>query len=148
MNFRVGGRFPAACTSSGKAMLAALSDATVRERVGAGPLPRLTRHALPSVAALLRQLDTVRRQGYAVDDEETAEGMQCFGAAIRGARDDVRAAVAVSVIKAGLAPRRRAALVEAIGRLAAAVSAELGAAPASPVTRPTPAAPRRGAARG
>jgi DNA-binding IclR family transcriptional regulator len=141
VNFRVGGRFPAACTSSGKAMLAALPDAAVRERLGAGPLPRLTRHGLPSTAALLRQLDAVRRQGHAVDDEETAEGMQCFGAAIRGPRGDgALAAVAVSVIKAGLAPRRRTELVDAIRRLAEAIAVELGAGP-----RP---APGRAAARG
>ena len=137
VNFRVGGRFPAACTSSGKAMLAALPDAAVRERIGAGPLPRLTRHGPASAAALLRQLEDVRRQGHAVDDEETAEGMQCFGAAIRGARGtDALAAVAVSVIKAGLAPRRRTELVDAIRRLADAIAVELGAAPP-----PRPGAP-------
>jgi DNA-binding IclR family transcriptional regulator len=142
VNFRVGGRFPAACTSSGKAMLAALPDAAVRERVGAGPLPRLTRHGPPSVAALLRQFDGVRRQGVAVDDEETAEGMQCFGAAIRGPRgDDARAAVAVSVIKAGLTPRRRTELVDAIRRLADAVAVELGAEPEA-------VSPRRATPRG
>ncbi|MCA3178371.1 MAG: IclR family transcriptional regulator [Burkholderiaceae bacterium] len=143
VNFRVGGRFPAACTSSGKAMLAALPDAAVRERVGAGPLPRLTRHGLPSVAALLRQLDGVRRQGVAIDDEETAEGMQCFGAAIRGPRgDDAMAAVAVSVIKAGLTPRRRTELVDAIRRLADAVAVELGAGPEAAPTRRTAAGGR------
>jgi DNA-binding IclR family transcriptional regulator len=130
VNFRVGGRFPAACTSSGKAMLAALTDAAVRERIGTGPLPRLTRHGPPSAAALLRQLDAVRRQGLAIDDEETAEGMQCFGAAIRGPRGtDALAAVAVSVIKAGLTTRRRAELLDAIRRLADAIAVELGAAP-------------------
>jgi DNA-binding IclR family transcriptional regulator len=143
VNFRVGGRFPAACTSSGKAMLAALPDAAVRERVGAGPLPRLTRHGPPSVAALLRQFDGVRRQGVAIDDEETAEGMQCFGAAIRGPRgDDAMAAVAVSVIKAGLTPRRRTELVEAIRRLADAVAVELGAEPEAVPARRTAAGGR------
>ena len=143
VNFRVGGRFPAACTSSGKAMLAALPDAAVRERVGAGPLPRLTRHGPPSVAALLRQFDGVRRQGVAIDDEETAEGMQCFGAAIRGPRgDDAMAAVAVSVIKAGLTPRRRTELVDAIRRLADAVAVELGAGPEAAPTRRTAAGGR------
>ncbi|HYF57640.1 MAG TPA: IclR family transcriptional regulator [Burkholderiaceae bacterium] len=127
VNFRVGGRFPAACTSSGKAMLATLPDAAVRERLGAGPLPRLTRHGVPSVAALLRQLEGVRRDGWALDDEETAEGMQCFGAAVLGPRHgDVRAAVAVSVIKAGLVPRRRTALAEAIRALARRMSDEIG----------------------
>jgi len=133
VNFRVGGRFPAACTSSGKAMLAGLPDEVVRERLGPAGLRRLTRHGPSSVPALLRQLDTIRRQGHAVDDEETAEGMQCFGASVYGARGPQPvAAVAVSVIKAGLTARRRTELVAAIQRLAAALSGELGAAAPPP----------------
>ena len=130
VNFRVGGRFPAACTSSGKAMLASLPDPVVRERLGPGPLRRLTRHGLAGLPALTRQLQSCRREGYAVDDEETAEGMQCFGAAIRAARaTEASAAVAVSVIKAGLTQQRRAELIAGVRQLAARISAELGAPP-------------------
>lgn len=128
VNFRVGGRFPAACTSSGKAMLATLDAGAVRDRLGEAPLPRLTRNGVTALPALLKQLEAARRQGWAVDDEETAEGMQCFGAPVFDARGGpAGAAVAVSVIKAGLTPKRRAELTGAIVRLAAQVSIELGA---------------------
>lgn len=128
VNFRVGGRFPAACTSSGKAMLATLDDDAVRERLGDAPLPRLTRNGVATLPALRRQLDAARRHGWAVDDEETAEGMQCFGAPVFDARGgSAGAAVAVSVIKAGLSAKRRAELTDAIVWLAARVSIELGA---------------------
>lgn len=132
VNFRVGGRFPASCTSSGKAMLGTLADARVRELMPAGPLPRLTRHSVGSNGALLKQLARARRDGYAVDDEETAEGMCCFGAPVFAARrGEAAAAVAVSVIKAGLTTKRRAEVVAAIRELARAMSSELGgAAPA------------------
>jgi IclR family transcriptional regulator, blcABC operon repressor len=127
VNFRVGGRFPAAITSSGKAMLASLDDDAVRRRVGelAGTGP--TRHSVASTAALLRQLADFRRLGWATDDEETAEGMQCFGAAVFGAREaEPVAAVAVSVIKAQLTPPRREELVAAIRALGRAITDELG----------------------
>ncbi len=128
VNFRVGGRFPAACTSSGKALLATLADQRVRELLAGHPLPRLTRHSLASLAALLRQLDRVRGQGYAVDDEEVAEGMHCFGAPVFAAgRTDAVAAVAVSLIKASTSARRRDEVVSAIRELAARVSQRLGA---------------------
>ncbi len=127
VNFRVGGRFPAACTSSGKAMLASMSDERVRTLLGAGPLPRLTRRSVATLPALLRQLAAARAQGYALDDEETAEGMQCFGAPIHAARQpQALAAVAVSVIKAGLTARRRDEIVRAITGLAREISAALG----------------------
>ncbi len=134
VNFRVGGRFPAACTSSGKAMLASLSDERVRELLGKLPMPRLTRRSVSTVPALLRQLQSARAQGYAIDDEETAEGMQCFGAPIYGARQsEAAAAVAVSVIKAGLTARRRDEIVRAITGLARELSGALGGAAPPPV---------------
>jgi DNA-binding IclR family transcriptional regulator len=127
VNFRVGGRFPACCTSSGKAMLASLTDAQVREILGDGPLPRLTRHGIETLDALQEQLVRARARGYAVDDEETAEGMQCFGAPIHAARQsNAVAAVAVSLIKAGLTPQRRDAIVTAITELARRISTTLG----------------------
>ncbi len=127
VNFRVGGRFPASCTSSGKVMLATLSADGVRERFGRAPLPRLTRHSVGSVTTLLRQLAQVRAQGYAIDDEETAEGMHCFGAPVFAAgRKEAVAAVAVSLIKASTSARRHDEVVAAIRELAVRVSQRLG----------------------
>ena len=144
VNFRVGGRFPAVCTSSGKAMLASLDDKAVTLALGNGPLPRLTRHGIASFASLRRQLADIRRDGHAIDDEETAEGMQCFGAPVFGARGAASvAAVAVSVIKAGLTAKRRAELVQGIRQLAANISTELGAPPpATMAERSHPTTPK------
>ena len=140
VNFRVGGRFPAASTSSGKAMLSSLPEAQVRALFGEQPLARLTRHGVASVGALLRQLGQARRRGYAVDDEETAQGMQCFGAPVFGARQpQAIAAVAVSLIKAGLSKPRRDEIVDAITGLARAISADLGGSP--PPVSPSPMSP-------
>ena len=131
INFRVGGRLPAAIASSGKAMLASLTDPQIRERLTGHPFERVTRHSVASMAALLRQLRTVRETGYAVDDEEAAQGMLCLGAAVN-AHDPHSAAlpaaghaVAVSVIKAGLSARRRKELEQAIRALAAAITQDL-----------------------
>jgi len=141
VNFRVGGRFPAACTSSGKAMLSSCADDQVRTLYTGRALPKLTRHAVGSVPALVRQLAEARAHGYAVDDEETAEGMQCFGAPVFAARQPhAIAAVAVSLIKAGLSEGRRAQIVAAITGLAAAISRDLGgSAPAAAALAAAPA---------
>lgn len=164
VNFRVGGRFPASCTSSGKAILSTLDPREVRALfAGLRSLPRPTRHSVPNVAALLRQLAQARIDGHATDDEEMAEGMECFGAPVfSAARGPAVAAVAVSLIKAGTSPAQRQALLAAIRRLAAELSVRLGAAeppppsalaaqrtppkPARP-SRPASTAPRRTAAR-
>ncbi|MEN9314782.1 MAG: hypothetical protein RIS35_1175 [Pseudomonadota bacterium] len=130
VNFRVGGRFPASCTSSGKAMLASLPDARVEALYARAPLQRLTRHSIGNLDALRQQLQAFRRDGFAVDDEETAEGMHCFGAAVYAARrTEAVAAVAVSSIKASISGTQRDRLVASIRELAARMSTVLGAAP-------------------
>lgn len=129
VNFRVGGRFPAACTSSGKAMLSTLTNDDIGSRFAAQGLPKLTRHSVGSRAALLRQLQQARLQGYAIDDEETAEGMKCFGAPVYSAGNSTAvAAVAVSLIKASVTPKRNSDTIAAIRSLAERLSERLGGA--------------------
>lgn len=127
VNFRVGGRFPACCTSSGKAIMATLPQERVRQLMADGGLRRLTRHSVTSPAILLRQLDETRLRGFAIDDEETAEGMYCFGAGVFGAgQPQAVAAVAVSLIKASATPRRSQEIIASLRALAERLSARLG----------------------
>jgi DNA-binding IclR family transcriptional regulator len=127
VNFRVGGRLPATCTATGKAMLATLGKPALDELIQP-PLARLTRHSITERDTLFRRLKVIQRQGYAVDDEETAEGMQCFGVPVFCAGESrAIAAVAVSLIKAGLSARRHDSVVEAIRQLARHLSQRLGA---------------------
>ena len=128
VNFRIGGRFPASVTSSGKAMLATLPQERVRAALAQAGLKRLTPRSVADEAALLRQLAQVRAQGYAIDDEETAAGMNCFGAPVFEAhRAEAVAAVAVSLIKASTTTRRRSQTIKAIRELATQLSRRLGA---------------------
>ncbi len=127
VNFRVGGRFPAACTSSGKAMMSTLSENEIRSRIAADGLPKMTRHSVATRAALMRQLRQARESGFALDDEETAEGMKCFGAPVWAAGSSrAVAAVAVSLIKASVSPKRSRETITAIQSLAQRLSERLG----------------------
>lgn len=151
VNFRVGGRFPAFVTSSGKAMLATLPEERVRALVeAAGGLRRLAPRSVTSTTGLLRQLRQARAEGFAVDDEETAAGMNCFGAPVFDGRgSEAVAAVAVSLIKASTTARRRAETIAAIRDLAGQLSRRLGAPAAATALAPAlsslPPDPRRGA---
>lgn len=81
MSSRVGGRNPAHCTGLGKALLAyALSDAGAVERYVEehGPLVRRTARTLTSAADLAPELERTRERGYALDAEESEEGIVCI----------------------------------------------------------------------
>jgi IclR family transcriptional regulator, blcABC operon repressor len=128
VKFRVGGSFPAACTSTGKAILATLPNEKVKALVAEHGLERQTRYSVGSLDALLKQLDRFRHAGYAVDDEEMAEGMHCFGAPVFTAgKAEAIAAVAVSLIKASTSVKRKHEVIQQIGELAKDISRRLGA---------------------
>ncbi|TWG97789.1 IclR family transcriptional regulator [Nocardioides sp. J9] len=70
-------RTMAHCSAVGKAMLAQLADDAVAELVRRTGLPRRTHRTLGTVEDLLADLATVRRLGYAVDDEEDEYAARC-----------------------------------------------------------------------
>jgi DNA-binding IclR family transcriptional regulator len=87
----IGGRAPLHITAVGKLFLAEDGAAGLREYAKRTKLPGNTRNSLTSLGALEKELDKVRRQGYALDHEEAELGVRCIGA---GIRDDDGALVA------------------------------------------------------
>ncbi|MGH3436815.1 MAG: IclR family transcriptional regulator [Sciscionella sp.] len=81
VRFQPGRRLPAQITALGKAMLASLPTELLRSHLPeefATPTPK----SVCSEGRLRRQLGKVRKQGHAVDDEETAVGLRCFAVAL------------------------------------------------------------------
>ena len=68
-------------TAAGKAILAHLDESRVRSLLADAGMTRYTPRTLTDVDALLNDLERVRAEGYAVDDEEEAEGVFCVGSA-------------------------------------------------------------------
>jgi DNA-binding IclR family transcriptional regulator len=83
---QIGRRLGASHTATGKAALATFNDEEVRRRFEGRRLPVMTSRSRPTVEALLEDLAGVRQRGYAIDDEETVEGVVCYGIAIPGRR--------------------------------------------------------------
>jgi DNA-binding IclR family transcriptional regulator len=77
----VGARFPAHCTANGKALLAELDPEQVKALLPAR-LPRLTPNTITSRARLLEELERVRRDGVAFDNQEHTAGICAIGRTI------------------------------------------------------------------
>ncbi|MGW0823207.1 IclR family transcriptional regulator domain-containing protein [Streptomyces sp. NPDC002845] len=93
----VGTRFPAHVTSVGRVILAHLPEEEIAERLSrADPIP-LTARTIVSPDALTAELRRVRRQGYAIVDQELEEGLRSVAAPVRGRDGDVVAAVNIPV---------------------------------------------------
>lgn len=93
-------------SSLGKAMLATLPAHEVTQLVGEGPLPSLTPNTIVSVVELQRDLNRTRERGYAVDDEESVEGLRCIGVCIHDHADVPRYAISVSGPKSRMTYQR------------------------------------------
>jgi DNA-binding IclR family transcriptional regulator len=72
---RLGLSMPAHCTSTGKALLAQLSEAELRQLLPDEDLRRITSHSIGSRTELEAELFRVRERGYAVNREESEEGV-------------------------------------------------------------------------
>ena len=72
---RLGRTMPAHCTSTGKAMLAQLSESELHQLLPKEKLERLTPHSIGSRTELELELARIREQGYAVNREESEESV-------------------------------------------------------------------------
>jgi len=72
---RTGITLPAHCSSSGKAALSQLSDDLLSVMYPQEDLPVITASTLSTRTELLRDLDIVRRRGYAISEEESEDGV-------------------------------------------------------------------------
>jgi IclR family pca regulon transcriptional regulator len=93
----VGTRLPAYATSMGRVLLAALPDAELEERLSRIAIEALTPRTVKDHDQLRAVLEQVRRQGYAVTDQELEQGLRSAAVPIHDASDAVVAALNVSV---------------------------------------------------
>jgi IclR family KDG regulon transcriptional repressor len=77
MGSRIGGRAPAHCTGLGKAMLAYIPEAEIRQLYAESGLPHFTPNTITGLTELLNELACIRQRGYAVDNEEHEPDVKC-----------------------------------------------------------------------
>jgi len=87
----VGARAPLHITAVGKLFLLEDGAEGLKDYAQRTHLPQFTRNTLTSVAVLEKELERIKRNGYAIDNEEAELGVRCIGA---GVRDDSGALVA------------------------------------------------------
>lgn len=97
INLQVGSRLPVYCTSMGKAQLIDHSQAELRSLLGAEPYAAVGPNTITTLDDLVAELERVRWQGYAINDEELAAGLRSAAAPIRNAEGEIVGAINVSV---------------------------------------------------
>jgi len=123
---KVGGRVAMVASGVGKAVLATYSDEDVSAIIRHHGMPRLTEKSIVRPGDLFRELAKVRRQGFAVDDEEACMGLRCIAAVVYNDCSEPLAAISVSGMTSRITDDRLATLGETVREVAAELTLALG----------------------
>lgn len=119
----VGSRVPAYCSAMGRVLLAHLPERELDPYLARVRLQPLTEHTVTSPEALRRQLELVRKKGFALVDQELEIGLRAIAVPLRNVGGRVVAAMNVSA-QAGRVGRKE--MEKAFLPVLAATAQEIG----------------------
>jgi IclR family pca regulon transcriptional regulator len=96
INLSIGSRLPAWCTSMGRVLLSSLDDAALDAILDASNLHAHTPRTVTDKNELKQIIAQVRRQGWAINDQELEEGLISISAPIRNRQGRIIAAMNIS----------------------------------------------------
>lgn len=117
---------PAHLSASGKLMLSALPPATAREYIESAELRALTDRTITDPAALIKEIDLVREQGYAIDDEEFVPGSICVAAPVYNAAGALVCTISAAKCSSARFRKDRDLIIREVKNTALKVSIDLG----------------------
>ena len=93
---RIGSRIPLYCSGVGKAMAAEMEEEEVRILWKNSTVRPLTPKTITNYRAFRRDLEKIRREGFAIDDEENEAGIRCVACSLWDGRVRGRYAISIS----------------------------------------------------
>ncbi|MBI1355495.1 MAG: helix-turn-helix domain-containing protein [Acidobacteria bacterium] len=123
-----GERRPLHATGLGKAMLAFRPESDL-ESVFSRPVEAYTEKTITSIEAMREELERIRAEGYAFDDEEGVAGLRCVAAPIWDRSGAACGAISASAAAEEVVGARRAELGAIIREGALRVSVQMGFRP-------------------
>jgi DNA-binding IclR family transcriptional regulator len=118
----VGKRMHLHCTGLGKALLSGLTDKDLEFLFQARALSRHNDSTIVSLTKLKKDLEQIRRQGYAIDDEEDEIGVRCVGVPVFDFEQHVVAAISVAGTISQITGENTPDLSQKLKRTASALS--------------------------
>ncbi|MBV9033756.1 MAG: IclR family transcriptional regulator [Acidobacteriaceae bacterium] len=114
------------CTAQGKALIAFLSETDLQKLLGNRELARFTRNTIASMPLLKSHLSKIRKDGFAVNDQEHVIGLRAVAAPIFDHLGSVVAAISVRGLLSEFQEWRFGQLGPKLALVAHEISRELG----------------------
>lgn len=126
MDIWIGHRLPVHTTAIGKVLVAFLTEKEVLDILEARGMERKTRRSITSKQKFLQEMKSVQKFGFAIDNEENADGVRCIAAPIFEANGKVCAALGTSSTILHIDENHLPKIVELVRKSANQVSRQLG----------------------
>ena len=126
MDTWVGRRMRVHATSVGKSLVAHIPQERLEKILHERGMEKRTPKTITTVPRLLKELEKVRAQGYAVDDEENNLGARCLGAPIFGQDGVIEASIGLSGTINQVNPHTMPRIIEALKDAARHISMGMG----------------------
>ena len=126
---RPGSRVALYCSGVGKALLSAMSAEEVTRVLHERGLNRITPTTIDTPEKMAAELERIRRQGFAYDDQEHAKGVRCVAAPVFDDAGRPLAAISLSGPSARITDERVPVLGQQVALAARHVTGDLGGQP-------------------
>jgi DNA-binding IclR family transcriptional regulator len=123
---KIGQRAPVYCTALGKVLLAHRPKDELSRIIGEIKLKPFTKNTITSKKRLVEELKVIREKGYALDQREYEEDVECIGAPIRDHQGDVIAALSISGPQRKINTPHEKQFISQVVKAAALVSSKMG----------------------
>lgn len=126
LDARLGRVMPLHCTGVGKTLLAYQSEDFLNQLAHSPGLTRMTAHTLTGLPQLRKELERIREQGYALDQEEVVEGLRCVSGPVFNHTGQTIAAFSVSGPAMRMTPARVSEIAQMVRETSQQISYRLG----------------------
>lgn len=123
---KIGSRIPVYCSALGKALLSGLGNGDLAKLIDEIEYYPYTKNTIRTKGELMKTVESVKKRGFAVDNEEHDEGVRCLAAPIRDYTGKVIASVSTAGDKRIICEERDEEIGRYVIETAEAISERLG----------------------
>ena len=125
-SYPVGTLFPMYCTSHGKLFLSCSDNFSLDEYISSNPLLKRTENTITSHDALRNELESIRNQGYSLDEGEFIDDIRCCAAPVRDSKGRCIGAVGITATTITFGKDRNEEIFRSVKNTAIKISNEMG----------------------
>ncbi len=123
---KLGRRAPAYCTATGQAIIAFLPKDEIDRLFPHQDLPRYSKNTITTKEKLLKKLDTIKADGYAIADGEFNPELLCISVPVRDFSKEVVAALTIDMLTSRGNIQKLKDIITPLRETASVISMELG----------------------